>query len=413
MEQEPGILRELFFKHVAQTSSKPLGLNIVRAEGVFLYSPEKRYLDFISGVSVSNVGHCRREVIDAVKEQMENYAHLMVYGEMIESPQVLHAKLLTSILPDSLQSVYYVNSGSEANEAAMKLAKRATGRREIIACKNAYHGSTQGSMSLMSAEDFKNAFRPLLPMVNYIEFNNVKSLDAITESTAAVIIEPVQGEGGVQIPQPGFLEALRAKCTETGALLIYDEVQTGFGRTGKMFAFQKYGNNVVPDILVLAKALGGGLPLGALVASNELMSAWQNNPPLGHITTFGGHPVCCAAALASLKLLLTQPWVKDVDKKSARIVKALSSHPLVKEIRAAGLLIAVDLGSAELAKQILYLLLDEGVLTEWFLFQPTSFRIAPPLCITDEEIDIGSAAILRALNKLKKDCRDKEFYLRQ
>ena len=351
--------------------------------------------------------HGRREVIDAVKEQIENYSHLMVYGEMIESPQVLHAKLLTSILPDSLQSVYYVNSGSEANEAAMKLAKRATGRREIIACKNAYHGSTQGSMSLMSAEKFKNAFRPLLPMVNYIEFNNVKSLDAITESTAAVIIEPVQGEGGVQIPQPGFLEALRAKCTAKGALLIYDEVQTGFGRTGKMFAFQKYGAasranyGVVPDILVLAKALGGGLPLGALVASNELMSVWQDNPPLGHITTFGGHPVCCAAALASLKLLLTQPWLQDVDKKSARIVKALGSHPLVKEIRAAGLLIAVDLGSADLAKQILYLLLDEGVLTDWFLFQPTSFRIAPPLCITDEEIDIGVAAIIKALNKLK------------
>lgn len=415
MEQEPEILRELFFKHVAQTSSKPLGLNIVRAEGVFLYSPQKRYLDFISGVSVSNVGHGRREVIDAVKEQMENYAHLMVYGEMIESPQVLHAKLLSSILPGNLQSVYYVNSGSEAIEAAMKLAKRVTGRREILSCKNAYHGSSQGSMSLMSAEDFKNPFRPLLPMINHIEFNNIKSLDAITEETAAVVIEPVQGEGGVQIPQPGFLEALRARCTKRGALLIYDEVQTGFGRTGKMFAFQKYGAvspeksvavsgkvaGVVPDILVLAKALGGGLPLGALVASNELMGAWQSNPPLGHITTFGGHPVCCAAALASLKLLLTQPWVKDVDKKSARIVKTLSSHPLVKEIRAAGLLIAVDLGRAELAKQILYLLLDEGVLTDWFLFQPTSFRIAPPLCITEDEIDMGTAAILRALDKLK------------
>ena len=308
-----------------------------------------------------------------------------------------------------------MNSGSEAIEAAMKLAKRVTGRREILSCKNAYHGSSQGSMSLMSAEDFKNPFRPLLPMINHIEFNNIKSLDAITEETAAVVIEPVQGEGGVQIPQPGFLEALRARCTKRGALLIYDEVQTGFGRTGKMFAFQKYGAvspeksvavsgkvaGVVPDILVLAKALGGGLPLGALVASNELMGAWQSNPPLGHITTFGGHPVCCAAALASLKLLLTQPWVKDVDKKSARIVKTLSSHPLVKEIRAAGLLIAVDLGRAELAKQILYLLLDEGVLTDWFLFQPTSFRIAPPLCITEDEIDMGTAAILRALDKLK------------
>lgn len=398
MEQKPYTLRELFFKHVAQTSSKPLGLDIKRAEGVFLYSNEKRYLDFISGVSVSNVGHGRKEVIEAVNEQMKNYAHLMVYGEMIESPQVMHAKLLTSILPSNLQSVYYVNSGSEANEAALKLAKRVTGRREIIACKNAYHGSTQGAMSLMSSEAFKNAFRPLLPMVNFIEFNNIESLNIVSEETAAVIIEPVQGEGGVQIPRPGFLEALRAKCSETGALLIFDEAQTGFGRTGRMFAFEKYG--VVPDILTLAKAIGGGLPLGALVASNELMSAWQENPPLGHITTFGGHPVCCAAALASLKLLLSEPWVKDVNKKSQKIIDALASHPLVKEIRAAGLLIAVDLGDAERAKKILYLLLDEGVITDWFLFQPTSFRIAPPLCISEDEIEIGIEVIKRALEKL-------------
>ena len=398
MKQEPYILRDLFFKHVGQTSSNPLGLSIVKAEGVFLYSDTKRYLDFISGVSVSNVGHGRREVIEAVKEQMENYAHLMVYGEMIESPQVLHAQLLASILPNNLQSVYYVNSGSEANEAAIKLAKRVTGRRKIVSCRNCYHGSTQGAMSLMSSEKFKNAFRPLLPLVDHITFNDIDSLNVITEETAAVIIEPVQGEGGVQIPHDGFLEALRERCNQTGALLIFDEIQTGFGRTGRMFAFEKYG--VVPDILTLAKALGGGLPLGAMVTSNELMKSWQTDPPLGHITTFGGHPVCCAAALASLKLLLSEPWIGEVERKSLLIKNLLSSHPLVKEIRAAGLLIAVDLKDEKLAEKVLYLLLNEGVITDWFLFQPTSFRIAPPLCITDEEIMIGIEAVVRALDKL-------------
>ena len=398
MKQGPYTLRDLFFKHVGQTSSSPLGLSIVKAEGVFLYSETKRYLDFISGVSVSNVGHGRREVIDAVKAQMESYAHLMVYGEMIESPQVEHATLLCSILPDNLQSVYYVNSGSEANEAAVKLAKRITGRRRIASCHNAYHGSTQGNLSLMDSEDFKGAFRPLLPMVDHFSFNDIDSLSVITEETAAVIVEPVQGEGGVQIPAPGFLEALREKCDKTGALLIFDEVQTGFGRTGKMFAFQKYG--VRPDILTLAKALGGGMPLGAMVTSPERMSAWQTDPPLGHITTFGGHPVCCAAALASLRLLLEKDWVGDVERKSKKVVDGLKSHPAVKEIRAAGLLIAVDLGREDLAKKVLYLLLDEGVITDWFLFQPTSFRIAPPLCITDEELELGIQAVRRALDKL-------------
>ena len=398
MKQGPYTLRDLFFKHVGQTSSSPLGLSIVKAEGVFLYSETKRYLDFISGVSVSNVGHARREVIDAVKAQMENYAHLMVYGEMIESPQVEHATLLCSILPDNLQSVYYVNSGSEANEAAVKLAKRITGRRRIASCRNAYHGSTQGNLSLMDSEDFKGAFRPLLPMVDHFSFNDIDSLSVITEETAAVIVEPVQGEGGVQIPAPGFLEALREKCDKTGALLIFDEVQTGFGRTGKMFAFQKYG--VRPDILTLAKALGGGMPLGAMVTSPERMSAWQTDPPLGHITTFGGHPVCCAAALASLRLLLEKDWVGDVERKSKKVVDGLKSHPAVKEIRAVGLLIAVDLGREDLAKKVLYLLLDEGVITDWFLFQPTSFRIAPPLCITDEELELGIQAVRRALDKM-------------
>lgn len=398
MKQDPSILRDLFFRHIGQTSSAPLGLNIYKAEGVFLYSDEKRYLDFISGVSVSNVGHGRKEIVDAIKEQAESYAHLMVYGEMIQSPQVLHAQLLTSILPSPLDTVYYVNSGSEANEAAIKLAKRVTGRREIVSCRNCYHGSSQGCLSLMDSEFFKNSFRPLLPMVSHIEFNEDESLRIITEKTAAVIIEPVQGEGGVQIPENGFLQALRERCNETGALLIFDEVQTGFGRTGKMFAFEKYG--VVPDMLTLAKALGGGMPLGALVTSNELMSAWQTNPPLGHITTFGGHPVCCAAALASLSLLLKEDWVERVEDKSQRILKALENHPLVKEIRAAGLLVAVDLGDEEKAKKILYLLLEEGVITDWFLFQKTSFRIAPPLCITEEELDFGLERVIAALNKL-------------
>ena len=398
MEDRSYTLRDLFFRHVGQTSSSPLGLSIVKAEGVFFYTESRRYLDFISGVCVSNVGHGRPEVVQAVKDQMENFAHLMVYGEMIESPQVLHAKLLTSILPPSLDCVYYVNSGSEANEAAVKLAKRITGRRRIVSCLNAYHGSTQGNLSLMSSEEFKNSFRPLLPMVDHIVFNDVESLSAITEDTAAVIIEPVQGEGGVQIPRPGFLESLRKKCDQTGALLIFDEVQTGFGRTGKMFAFEKYG--AVPDILTLAKALGGGMPLGAMVTSGERMKCWQTDPPLGHITTFGGHPVCCAAALASLKLLLEKPWVGEVERKSRKIYDALISHPAVKEIRAAGLLIAVDLGDAAKAKKMLYLLLDEGVLTDWFLFQGTSFRIAPPLCITDQEIDLGLEAVRRVLDKL-------------
>lgn len=406
MEQRPYILRELFFRHVAQTSSLPLGINIHRAEGVFLYSreqqqagiTEKRYIDLISGVSVSNVGHANREVTDAIKEQVEKYSHLMVYGELVQAPQVLHAQLLTSILPATLDSVYYVNSGSEANEAALKLAKRVTGRRELISCYNAYHGSSHGALSLMSSEDFKNSFRPLLPCVNHIAFNNPATLDRITPETAAVLIEPVQGEGGVQIPDRGFLQALRKKCDETGTLLIFDEVQTGFGRTGKMFAFEKYG--VVPDMLTLAKALGGGMPLGALVASRALMEAWQHDPVLGHITTFGGHPVSCAAALAALKILLREKWIAEAEEKSRRFVKALEQHPQVKEIRAAGLLIAVDLKDPQKAKDILYLLLEEGVLTDWFLFQPTSFRIAPPLCISGEEIELAIAAIKRALDRL-------------
>jgi Ornithine/acetylornithine aminotransferase len=323
MEQRPYTLRELFFKHIAQTSSSPLGLNIERAEGVFLYSKEKRYIDLISGVSVSNVGHGNKAVIEAVKDQIEKYAHLMVYGEMVEAPQVLHAKLLTSILPDSLQCVYYVNSGSEANEGALKLAKKVTGREQMISCYNAYHGSTHGALSMMSDAAFKAPFGPLLPNIDYINFNDISDLHKITEKTACVLIEPIQGEGGVQIATQEYMSALRKRCNDVGALLIFDEIQTGFGRTGKMFAFMNY-DNVVPDIITLAKALGGGMPLGAFIASKEMMEQWQDNPPLGHITTFGGHPVSCAAALASLNLLINEPWVNDVNRKSQLFVKKLN-----------------------------------------------------------------------------------------
>lgn len=355
-------------------------------------------MDLISGVSVSYVGHCRREVVDAIREQAGKYSHLMVYGEMIQSPQVKYAELIASLLPASLQSIYFVNSGSEANEAALKLAKRVTGRRAMVSCRNSYHGSTHGALSMMSSEEFKSPFRPLLPMVEQITFNDIASLEIITEETACVLIEPVQGEGGVQKATAEFMKALRERCDKTGALLIFDEIQTGFGRTGKMFAFEHYG--VVPDILTLAKALGGGMPLGAFVASQELMSAWQSNPPLGHITTFGGHPVCCAAGKAALEVLLENGWIGSVRRKSELFIKKLESHPLVKEIRAAGLLIAVDLKDCEKAKKVLYLLLEEGVITDWFLFQPTSFRIAPPLCITEEEIDLATDLIIKALNRL-------------
>ncbi|MPM70530.1 Putrescine aminotransferase [bioreactor metagenome] len=301
-------------------------------------------------------------------------------------------------LPGELKSVYYVNSGSEANEVALKLAKRATGRVEMISCKNSYHGSTHGVLSIMGSEFFKSSFRPLLPGVSHIDFNNEEQLSTITERTACVIVEPVQAEAGVIIPQNNYLSKLRARCTETGTLLIFDEIQTGFGRTGSLFAMNKYG--VVPDIVTFAKALGGGMPLGAVVASTELMKCFTFNPVLGHITTFGGHPVSCAAALAALKILLRESWIEDVEAKAKVFIDAISNHPKVAEIRHSGLLIAVDLGKEEYASRILQLLLDEGIMSDWFLFNPTSFRIAPPLCITKEEAIDASEKILNALNKL-------------
>lgn len=387
-----------FFRHVGQTSPSPLAIEVDRADGVFLYSGERRYLDMVSGVCVSNVGHGRPEVIEAVRRQAEDYFHLMVYGEMIEAPQVLHASLLTSVLPPSLDCIYYVNSGSEAVDAALKLAKRLTGRRRMASFIDCYHGSSHASMSLMSDTVRQDAFRPLLPEVDRLRFNRMEDLARITAETACVIVEPVQGEAGVRLPAPGFLQALRDRCDRTGAMLVFDEVQTGFGRTGRMFAFEKFG--VVPDILVLAKALGGGMPLGGVVSSKERLDAFTHDPVLGHITTFGGHPVCCAAALASLRLLLGEPWVGEAESKGRRIQEALEQHPAVMEVRRAGLLLAVDLASADAAGRMLPLLLEEGAVSDYFLYCPTAFRIAPPLCISDDEVELLLDIVIRALNRL-------------
>ena len=387
-----------FFRHVGQTSPSPLAIEVDRADGVFLYSGERRYLDMVSGVCVSNVGHGRPEVVEAVRRQAEDYFHLMVYGEMIEAPQVLHASLLSSVLPPSLDCIYYVNSGSEAVDAALKLAKRLTGRRRMASFIDCYHGSSHASMSLMSDTVRQDAFRPLLPEVDRLRFNRMEDLARITAETACVIVEPVQGEAGVRLPAPGFLQALRDRCDRTGAMLVFDEVQTGFGRTGRMFAFEKFG--VVPDILVLAKALGGGMPLGGVVSSKERLDAFTHDPVLGHITTFGGHPVCCAAALASLRLLLGEPWVGEAESKGRRIQEALEQHPAVMEVRRAGLLLAVDLASADAAGRMLPLLLEEGAVSDYFLYCPTAFRIAPPLCISDDEVELLLDIVIRALNRL-------------
>ncbi|MCK9346540.1 MAG: aspartate aminotransferase family protein [Bacteroidales bacterium] len=399
MKNRPTI-REQFFTCLGQTSPSPLGIEIQKAEGVFLLSPEgKRYIDLISGVSVSNVGHSREEVVRAIREQAGNYLHLMVYGEVIQTPQVLLASLLTEQLPTSLNSVYFVNSGSEANEAALKLCKRITGRPKIICFRNAYHGSTHGALSVMGDESFRRSFRPLLPAVTAIRFNSMEDLELIDHDTACVIAEPIQAEAGVRLPDADFLQLLRKRCNDTGTLLIFDEIQTGFGRTGSLFAMQKYG--VTPDMVTLAKALGGGMPLGALVCARELMDAWKSDPVLGHITTFGGHPVCCAAGLAALQVLLKEGWTEKVLEKSIFLKDMLSKHPGVLEIRGQGLLLAVELGSSGKVQRIIRLLLEEGAMADWFLFCDTAFRIAPPLCISDQELELTVRIITRALDRLK------------
>lgn len=379
------ILRQQFLRHIGQTSPSPMLVEIERAEGSCFYTPEgKKYYDTISGVSVSNVGHHNPAVTEAVCRQAQQYMHVMVYGELVERPQVRYAALIAEYLPDPLESVYFVNSGAEAVEGALKLAKRFTGRRRMIACRNAYHGSTHGAMSVMDSYEFSDAYGPMLPGVDWITYNDFADLDKINEETACVLIEPVQGEGGVRLPENGYLEALRKKCDSTGTLLIFDEIQTGFGRTGEMFAMTKYG--VTPDIVCLAKALGGGMPLGAFVSSLRIMECLSHDPALGHITTFGGHPVCCAAGLAAMEYIIEHRLLDDVERKGAMFETLLSGHHAVKGIRRSGLLMAVELGSSERLYHIMELFKERGILSDWFLFCDTAFRISPPLTMTDDEI---------------------------
>ena len=396
------ILRKQFLRHVAQTSPGPQLIEVARAEGVFFYTPEgKPYYDLVSGVSVNNVGHGNRAVLEAVQRQAADYMHIMVYGEMVERPQVEFARLLAESLPEPLDTVYFLNSGAEAVEGALKLAKRYTHRTEMISMRRAYHGSTHGAMSMMGepeGEEWKNAFRPLLPDTKAIDFNSFADLEQITERTACVLCEPVQGEAGVRVPQDGYLQALRKRCDEVGALLIFDEIQVGMGRTGEMFAMQKYG--VTPDIVCLAKALGGGMPLGAFVSSQKIMSTLTHNPVLGHITTFGGHPVCCAAGLAAMKFLQEERVVEDVERKGAMFVELLKDHPAVMEIRRSGLLMAVELGESAKLYRLMDYFIEEGILSDWFLYCDTAFRISPPLVITDDEIRNCVVLIKKCLDKL-------------
>jgi len=376
--------RQLFLNHIAQTSETPLLIEINHASGVYMYREDgKKYLDLISGIGVSNIGHCHPEVVSAVQKQAEKYMHLMVYGEFVQSPQIDLATKLVATLPSSLDSVYLVNSGSEATEGALKLAKRYTNRKEIISCKNAYHGSSHGALSVMGNEFFKQSFRPLLPGIKHIEYNREEDLSLITEQTAAVIIETIQGEAGVRIADYTYMQALRKRCDYTGTLLILDEIQCGFGRTGTFWAFEKY--NIKPDILLTAKGMGGGMPIGAFISSKEIMNNLTYNPVLGHITTFGGHPVSCAAAIACLKVIQEEKLIEPVLRKEALFKKHLN-HPGIKEIRSSGLMMAAEFESYSVLKKIIDQAIEKGVLTDWFLFCDNSMRIAPPLIITDEEI---------------------------
>lgn len=387
--------RQLFLRHVAQTSPEPLALEIVKAEGSILWDANgKQLIDLIAGISVCNIGHRHPKVVEAIKHQADQYLHLLVYGELVETPEVQYAQYLTQYLPESLNSVYFTNSGAEAVEGAMKLAKRHTNRTQIIAFKNSYHGSTQGALSIIGDEYWRNAYRPLLPDVLHLEYNDMGDLDFITKSTACVIAETVQAEAGVKAPDKKWMQALRQKCNETGTLLILDEIQTGFGRTGTLWGFEQY--DIVPDIVLLGKALGGGMPLGAFIADKKIMWSLTNNPVLGHITTFGGHPVCCAAGLAAMQVLLEENIIATVKAKKELFI-ALLKHPKIIAARAAGLLIAIQFDSYETNKKIIDACIKNGVLTDWFLFAPDCLRIAPPLNITDSEIKEACTTILASI----------------
>lgn len=388
--------RQLFFDHLGQTSPAPLALEIVKASGTRMWEASgKELIDLIGGISVCNVGHCHPRVVEAVQRQAAEYMHIMVYGELVESPQVRYARRLAELLPPSLNAVFFTASGSEATEGAMKLAKRVTGRPHIVSFKNSYHGSTQGALSIMGSEYWRNAFRPLLPGMVQLTYNNFDDLRFIDGNTACVVAETIQAEAGVKVPANGWLQALRERCTETGTLLVLDEIQCGFGRNGSLFAFEQYG--VVPDILLLGKALGGGMPLGAFVADRQLMNALTHQPVLGHINTFGGHPVCCAAGLAALEVLQDEHLIEQIPAKE-QLFRSLLRHPVIRDVRSAGLMMAVEFDSFETNKRVIDALIDKGVFTDWFLFAPQCLRIVPPLVITEEEIRTACRLILEAIS---------------
>jgi putrescine aminotransferase len=390
--------RQLFLRHLAQTSPSPLLLEMDRAEGIYIFDIKgKKYIDLISGIGVSNIGHRHPKVLEAIHKQLDKYLHLMVYGEYVQSPQVLLAQAIAQTLPEKLSSVYLVNSGSEAVEGALKLAKRHTGRANFVSFKKAYHGSSHGALSVGGEETFKQAYRPLLPGVKSLYFGVEAELDAIDEQTAAVIVETVQGEAGVRTACSSYFKALRSKCDEMGALLIFDEIQSGFGRTGRIWAFEHYG--VEPDILLSAKGMGGGMPIGAFITSKSIMDSLSHNPILGHITTFGGHPVSAVASLATINILIQEQLHLEVHKKSARFISNLK-HPAIKEIRAAGLMMAVEFESFDLLKKIIDEAINRGLITDWFLFCDNSMRIAPPLTISMEQIDEACGIILESINKV-------------
>ncbi len=383
--------------NTAQTSSSPRLVEVVKAEGVYLYGPNgEEYMDLVSGFNVSNIGHRHPRVLDAIKEQLDQYLHVTVYGEFVQAPQVQFATELLAELPAHFQSVYFTNSGTEAVEGAMKIAKKYTGRRQILAAKKAYHGSTQGALSLIGNEDYRRAYAPLLPEIDFISFNDMEDLDKITASTAAVILEAIQGEAGIRVPDVTYMQAVRKRCDETGTLLIFDEIQTGFGRTGKLFAFEHFG--IVPDILMLAKGIGGGMPLGAFVAPKELMDVIKDNPILGHITTFGGHPVSCAAARASLAVIKEEKLIEQVEYKASLFRQQLH-HPSVREIRGLGLMMCLQLDSFEQVYQVSKYCADHGVMIDWYLHCETALRIAPPLTITESEIEKACNIIMKGLEK--------------
>jgi acetylornithine/succinyldiaminopimelate/putrescine aminotransferase len=387
--------REMFLRHVAQTSTAPLAIEVVRAEGMLMWDEKgKEYLDIIGGISVCSVGHRHPEVIKAIHTQADLYLHVMVYGELVQSPQVQFAAALAAHLPLSLDAVYFTGSGSEATEGAMKLAKRVTGRTEIVAFKDSYHGSTQGALSVMGDEYWRNAFRPLLPGISHENYGEMNALERITSQTAMVIAETVQAEKGVNVPTKEWMQALRRRCDETGTLLVLDEIQVGFGRTGSLWAFEQF--DIVPDILLLGKALGGGLPLGAFVAKQSMMNQLAVQPVLGHITTFGGHPLSCAAGLAAFNVLIDEHLYKNVKEKAA-LFASLLIHPKIKAVRTFGLLIAVEFDNFDQNKAIIDACIEKGIFTDWFLFASNCMRIAPPLIINEVEIRRACAVILEVV----------------